>query len=76
MEFESDDDVDEQAKSSSNMKTEGKVRVRKKIIHYYEISSDEKEGKHADPKKVKKTQDGHENQQKMMKMIRLLCQMK
>ena len=41
MEFESDDDVDEQAKNSSNAKTEGKVRVRKKIIHYYEISSDE-----------------------------------
>ena len=64
MEFESDDDVDEQAKNSSKMKTEGKVRVRKKIIHYYEISSDEEEGKRADPKKVKKTQDGHENQQK------------
>ena len=64
MEFESDDDVDEQAKNSSNVNTEGKVRVRKKIIHYYEISSDEEEGKHTDPKKVKKTQDGHENQQK------------
>ena len=76
MEFESDDDVDEQAKNSSDAKTEGKVRVRKKIVHYYEISSDEEEGKHANPKKVKKTQDGHENQQKMMKMIRLLCQMK
>ena len=76
MEFESDDDVDEQAKNSSNVKMEGKVQVRKKIIHYYEISSDEEEGKHTDPKKVKKTQDGHENQQKMMKMIRLLCQMK
>ena len=64
MEFESDDDVDEQAKNSSNMKTEGKVRVRKKTVHYYEISSDEEEGKHADPKKVKTTQVGHENQQK------------
>ena len=76
MEFKSDDDVDEQAKNSSNVKTEGKVWVRKKTVHYYEISSDEEEGKHADPKKVKTTQDGHENQQKMMKMIRLLCQMK
>ena len=37
---------------------------QKKIIHYYEISSDKEEGKHADPKKVKKTQDGHENQKK------------
>ena len=64
MEFESDDDVDEQAKNSSNVKMEGKVRVRKKTVHYYEISSDKEEGKHADLKKVKKTQDGHENQQK------------
>ena len=44
MEFESDDDMDEQVKNSSNVKTEGKVRVRKNIIHYYEISSDEEEG--------------------------------
>ena len=64
MEFESDDDMDEQAKNSSDVKAEGKVQVRKKTIHYYEISSYEEEGKHADPKKVKKTQDGHENQQK------------
>ena len=64
MEFKSDDDVDEQAKNSSDAKAEGKVRVRKNIVHYYEISSDEEEGKHANPKKVKKTQDGHENQQK------------
>ena len=31
MEFESDDDVDEQAKNSSNVKTEGKVQVRKRL---------------------------------------------
>ena len=31
MEFDSDDDVDEQTKNSSNVKTEGKVRVKKKI---------------------------------------------
>ena len=73
MEFESDDDVDEQTKNSNNMKAEGKVQVKKKIIHYYEFSSDEEEGKRADPEKVKTTQDGHENQEKMMKMIRLLC---
>ena len=41
MEFESDDDVDKQAKNSSDAKAEGKVRVRKKTVHYYEISSDE-----------------------------------
>ena len=63
MEFESDDDVDKQAKNSSNVKMEGKVRIRKKTVHYYELSSDEEEGKHADPKKVKRTQDGREKQQ-------------
>ena len=73
MEFESDDDVDEQAKNSSDVKVEGKVRVRKKTVQYYEISSDEEEGKHADPKKSKMATKIHK---KMMKMIRLLCQMK
>ena len=55
MEFESDDDVDEQMKNSSHLK---------KIIHYYEFSSDKEEGKCTDPKKDKKTQDGHENPEK------------
>ena len=52
MEFESDDDMDKQAKNSSNAKAEGKVQVRKRTVQYYEISSDkeEEEGKHADPK--------------------------
>ena len=54
MEFESDDDVDKQAKNSSDAKAEGKVRVRKKTVHYYEISSDKEEGKYADPKKLRK----------------------
>ena len=76
MEFESDDDVDEQTKNSSNVKAEGKVRVKKKIIHYYEFSSDKEEGKCANPKKFKKTQEGHEKQRENMKMIRLVCQMK
>ena len=76
MEFKSDDDVDKQMKNFSDVKAEGKVRVRKKIVHYYEISSDEEKGKNTDPKEIKKTQDCHENQQKMMKLIRHLCQMK
>ena len=63
MEFDSDDDVDEQTKNSINVKTKGKVRV-KKITHYYEFSSDEEEGKRAAPKNVPKNQDGHENQVK------------
>ena len=64
MEFESDDDMDKQVKNSSDAKVEGKVRVRKKTVHYYEISSDEEEGKHTNLKKIKKTQDGHKNQRK------------
>ena len=76
MEFESDDDVDEQAKNSSDAKAEGKVRVRKKTVHYYDISSDEEEGKHADPNKLRKPKMATKINKKMMKMIRLLCQMK
>ena len=34
------------------------------MVHYYEFSSEEEEGEHANPKKVKKTQDGHENPSK------------
>ena len=76
MEFEIDDDMDEQAKNSSDAKAEGKVRVRKKTVHYYEISSDEEEEKHADPKKSRKPKMATKINEKMMKMIRILCQMK
>ena len=76
MEFESDDDMDEQAKNSSDAKVEGKVQVRKKIVHYYELSSDEEEGKHADLKKLRKPKMATKINGKMMKMIRPLCQMK
>ena len=50
MEFESDDDVAEQSKNANNAKKEGTVRVMKKTVHYYEFSSEEEEGAHADPK--------------------------
>ena len=63
-EFETDDDVAEQSMNTNDVKTEGKVRVRKKTVHYYKFSSEEEEGEHADPKKFKKTQDGHENPSK------------
>ena len=53
IEFDSDDDVDEQTKNSRNSKTEGKVRVKNKIIHYYEFSSDEEEGKRRPEKKLR-----------------------
>ena len=64
MEFELDDDVAEQSKNANDVKTKGKVRVIKKTVHYYEFSSEEEEGEHADPKKIKKTQDGHMNPSK------------
>ena len=35
--------------------------MRKKTIHYYEFSSEEEEGEHGDPEKIKRTQDGHNN---------------
>ena len=50
MEFESDDDVAEQLKNANDAKTEGKVRVTQKTVHYYEFGSEEEEGEHADPK--------------------------
>ena len=34
------------------------------MIHYYEFSSEDEEGEHADTKKAKKSQDGHENPSK------------
>ena len=61
MEFESVDDVAEQSKNANNAKKEGKVRVMKKTIHYYEFSSEEEEGAHTNLEKIKKSQDGHEN---------------
>ena len=60
MEFHTDDDVEEQSKNANDVKAEGKVRVRKKMVHYYEFSCEEEEGEHTDPKIFKKTQDGHE----------------
>ena len=76
MEFDSDDDVDEQTKNSRNSKMEGKVRVKKKSIHYYKFSSDEEEGKRADPKQLRKPRKTTKIKTKMMKMIRFLCPMK
>ena len=54
MEFESDDDMAEQSKNANHAKKEGKVGVTKKTVHYYEFSSEEEEGAHADPKKSRK----------------------
>ena len=76
MEFDTDDDVAEQSKNANDVKTEGKVRVRKKMVHYYEFSSDEEEGEHADPKNLRKPKMATKIQAKMMKMIRPLSPMK
>ena len=51
-------------KNAANAKKEWKVRVTKKTVHYYEFSSDEEEGAHADPKKNEKTHADHENSNK------------
>ena len=76
MEFESDDDMAEQSKNTNDAKAEGKVRVTKKTVHYYEFSSKEEEGEHASPKKLRKPKMAMRIQAKMMKMIRLLSPMK
>ena len=76
MEFESDDDMAEPLKNAETAKQEGKVRVTKKTIHYYEFSSDEEEEKHADPKTHEKTHVDHENSKNKVKMIKHLSPMK
>ena len=64
MEFESDDDVVEPLKNTNHAKKEGKVRVTKKTIHYYELSSDEEDRAQADLQKNEKTHVDHENTKK------------
>ena len=59
MEFDTDDDVEQQPKNANDVKAEKKVRVKKKTVHYYEFSSEDKTGEQADPKKIKKTGDDH-----------------
>ena len=76
MEFESDDDVAEQLKNTNHAKTEGKVRVTKKTVHYYEFNSEEEEGVHADPKKSRKPMMITRIPEKKMKMIKLLSPMR
>ena len=76
MEFESDDDMAVQLKNTNDTKTEGKVLVTKKTVHYYEFSSEEEEGEHANPKKSRKPKIATKIQAKVMKMIKLLSPMK
>ena len=72
MEFNTDDDMEEQPKNANDVKVERKVRVRKKMVHYYEFSSEDEEGEHAAPKKLRKPQITTKIYVKMMKKIRLL----
>ena len=76
MEFESDDDVAEQSQNANDAKKEGKVRVTKKTVHYYEFSSKEEEGVHADLTKIKKPMMITRVSIKKMKMIKLLSPMR
>ena len=48
-----DNDVEEQLKNTNDGKAEGKVRV-KKMVHYYEFSSEDESGKQANLKKLRK----------------------
>ena len=51
MEFNTDDDVEEQLKNANDGKAEGKVRVKKKMVHYYEFSSEDESREQANLKK-------------------------
>ena len=46
-----DDDEKVQPKNANDRKTEGKVQVKKKMIHYYEFSIEDESGKQAELKK-------------------------
>ena len=64
IEFDMDDDMEVQPKNANDGKAEGKVRVKKKMVLYYEYSSEDESRKQADPKKIKKTKDDHEKPRK------------
>ena len=76
MEFESDDDVDEQAKNSSNVKTEGKVQVKKRLYTIMKLVVMKRKESMQTRKMLRKPKMAMIINKKMMKMIRLLCQMK
>ena len=54
MEFDMDDDVEEQPKNAKDAKAEGKVRVKKKTVHYYEFSSEDENREQAHLTKLRK----------------------
>ena len=76
MEFDSDDDVDEQTKNPSNVKMEGKVRVKKKLHTIMNLVVTKRKESAPTRKTFRKPREPPKSKSKMMKMIRLLCQMK
>ena len=76
MEFDLDDDVDEQTTNSRNVKTEGKVRVKKKLHTIMNLVVTKRKESAPIRKKFRKPRKATKNKSKMMKMIRLLCPMK
>ena len=76
MEFDSDDDVDEQTKNSSNVKMEGKVQVKKKLHTITNLVVTMRKESAPTRKKFRKPRKTTKIKSKMMKMIRLLCPMK
>ena len=66
----------EQSNNANNAKKEGTVQVTKKMVHYYEFSSEEEEGAHADPKKSRKPVLITRIPVKIIKMIKLLSPMR
>ena len=58
--------------NANDGKAERKVQVKKKMVHYYEFSSEDESGKQADPKILGKPKMTMKNQGKMMNLIRLL----
>ena len=72
IEFDMDNDEEVQLKNANDGKTEGKVQVIKKMIHYYEFSSEDESGKQAELKKIKNPKTITKIQGKMMNLTKLL----
>ena len=64
--------MEEQLKNANDVKMEGKARVKKKMVHYYEFSSKDERGEQADLKRLRKPKMTMKIHAKMMKKIRLL----
>ena len=64
MEFDMDDDVEEQPMNAKDAKAEGKVRVKKKTVHYYEFSIEDEKGQQAHLTKLRKRRRPQKNKGK------------